>query len=55
MIWEMMEALQRGEQEMTCPSTASIVPFLPQYGVFDQPFLFSLNETADYVLDREVG
>jgi TRAP-type transport system periplasmic protein len=26
---EMMEALQRGEQEMTCPSTAPMVPFVP--------------------------
>ena len=52
---EMMEALQRGEQEMTCPSTAPIVPFIPQYGVFDLPFLFPSNEAADYVLDGEIG
>lgn len=52
---EMMEALQRGEQEMTCPSTAPIVPFVPEFGVFDLPFLFPSNEAADYVLDGEVG
>ncbi len=52
---EMMEALQRGEQEMTCPSTAPIAPFLPQYGVFDLPFLFPNHEAADYVLDSEIG
>ena len=52
---EMMEALQRGEQEMTCPSTAPIVPFIPEFGVFDLPFLFPSNEAADYVLDGQVG
>lgn len=52
---EMMEALQRGEQEMTCPSTAPIVPFVPEFGVFDLPFLFPSNEAADYVLDGAVG
>ncbi len=52
---EMMEALQRGEQEMTCPSTAPIVPFVPEFGVFDLPFLFPTNEAADYILDGEIG
>ncbi|OQY32115.1 MAG: ABC transporter substrate-binding protein [Spirochaetaceae bacterium 4572_59] len=52
---EMMEALQRGEQEMTCPSTAPIVPFIPYYGVFDLPFLFPSNEAADKVLDGKIG
>ena len=52
---EMMEALQRGEQEMTCPSTAPIAPFVKEYGVFDLPFLFPTNESADYVLDGEIG
>lgn len=52
---EMMEALQRGEQEMTCPSTAPIAPFVDEFGVFDLPFLFPTNESADYVLDGEIG
>lgn len=52
---EMMEALQRGEQEMTCPSTAPIAPFVPEFGVFDLPFLFPSYGAADYVLDSEVG
>ncbi|WP_319476082.1 TRAP transporter substrate-binding protein [Marispirochaeta aestuarii] len=52
---EMMEALQRGEQEMTCPSTAPMVPFVPEYGVFDLPFLFPSEAEADKVLDSAVG
>ena len=52
---EMMEALQMGVQEMTCPSTAPIAPFVNGFKVFDLPFLFPTNESADYVLDSEVG
>lgn len=52
---EMMEALQMGIQEMTCPSTAPIAPFVNGFKVFDLPFLFPSNEAADYVLDGPVG
>jgi len=52
---EMMEALQMGIQEMTCPSTAPIAPFINGFKVFDLPFLFPTNEAADYVLDGPVG
>ncbi|PIE36258.1 ABC transporter substrate-binding protein [candidate division KSB3 bacterium] len=52
---EMMEALQMGVQEVTCPSTAPIAPFVNGFKVFDLPFLFPTNESADYVLDGEVG
>lgn len=52
---EMMEALQMGIQEVTCPSTAPIAPFINGFKVFDLPFLFPSNEAADYVLDGPVG
>lgn len=52
---EMMEALQMGLQEMTCPSTAPIAPFVNGFKVFDLPFLFPSNQSADYVLDGPVG
>ncbi|MFP4198402.1 MAG: TRAP transporter substrate-binding protein [Halanaerobium sp.] len=52
---EMMEALQMGTQEMTCPSTAPIASFVNGFKVFDLPFLFPTNEAADYVLDGPVG
>lgn len=52
---EMMEALQLGTQEMTCPSSAPIAAFVGGFKVFDLPFIFPSNEAADYVLDGEVG
>lgn len=52
---EMMEALQLGTQEMTCPSTAPIAPFVNGFKVFDLPFLFPNEGAADYVLDSEIG
>lgn len=52
---EMMEALQMGIQEVTCPSTAPIAPFVNGFKVFDLPFLFPSNEAADYVLDGPIG
>lgn len=46
----MMEALQLGTQEMTIPSTAPIANFVPEYSVFDIPFLFPNEQVADKVL-----
>ncbi|MFB5662298.1 TRAP transporter substrate-binding protein [Alteribacillus sp. HJP-4] len=51
----MMESLQLGSQEVTVPSTAPIANFVPEYTVFDFPFLFPTEEVADEVLDGEVG
>ncbi|HSI66980.1 MAG TPA: TRAP transporter substrate-binding protein [Planococcus sp. (in: firmicutes)] len=51
----MTEALQIGSQEVTIPSTAPIANFVPEYSVFDFPFLFPNAEVADEVLDGEVG
>jgi TRAP-type transport system periplasmic protein len=51
----MMEALQLGSQEVTIPSTAPIANFVNEFSVFDFPFLFPDSETADEVLDGEVG
>lgn len=51
----MTEALQLGSQEVTIPSTAPLVNFVPEFAVFDFPFLFPSEEVADTVLDGEVG
>ncbi|MFC4323647.1 TRAP transporter substrate-binding protein [Litchfieldia salsa] len=51
----MTEALQLGSQEVTVPSTAPLANFIPEYSVFDFPFLFPSEEVADKVLDGEVG
>jgi len=51
----MTEALQLGSQEVTIPSTAPLANFVPEFGIFDFPFLFPTVEVADDVLDGEVG
>jgi tripartite ATP-independent transporter DctP family solute receptor len=51
----MTEALQLGSQEVTIPSTAPLANFVPEFSVFDFPFLFPNEEVADAVLDGEVG
>lgn len=51
----MMEGLQLGTQEGTCPSTAPIVGFKEEFKVFDFPFLFPNEEAADKILDGEIG
>lgn len=51
----MTEALQLGSQEVTIPSTAPLANFIPEFSVFDFPFLFPSEEVADKVLDGEVG
>lgn len=52
---EMMNALGSGTLEMTSPSTSPAVSFVPELGVFDLPFLFPDAESADRVLDSELG
>jgi tripartite ATP-independent transporter DctP family solute receptor len=51
----MTEALQLGTQEVTIPSTAPLANFIPEFSIFDFPFLFPSEEVADKVLDGEVG
>lgn len=51
----MTEALQLGTQEVVIPSTAPLANFVPEFSVFDIPFLFPNEQVADAVLDGEVG
>ncbi|RPF54314.1 TRAP transporter substrate-binding protein [Aquisalibacillus elongatus] len=51
----MTEALQLGNQEVTVPSTAPIANFVPEFSVFDIPFLFPSEDVADEVLQGEVA
>ncbi|MFD2639055.1 TRAP transporter substrate-binding protein [Piscibacillus salipiscarius] len=51
----MTEALQLGTQEVTIPSTAPIANFVPEFSVFDIPFLFPSEEVADKVLAGDVA
>ena len=51
----MTEALQIGSQEITNPSTAPLANFVPEFSIFDFPFLLSNEQVADTMLDGEVG
>jgi tripartite ATP-independent transporter DctP family solute receptor len=51
----MTEALQLGSQEVTIPSTAPLANFVPEFSVFDFPFIFPNEQVADIVLDGPVG
>jgi len=52
---QMMEALQMGSQEMTCPSTAPIAGIDKRFSIFDLPFLFPSPEIADAILDGPIA
>lgn len=51
----MMEGLQLGTIEGTCPSSAPIAGFNDDFKVFDFPFLFPDEAGADKILDGEIG
>lgn len=51
----MMEMLQLGTLDATNPATAVIANFVPEFAVFDFPFLFPNEQVADQVLDGPVG
>nr|WP_234397024.1 TRAP transporter substrate-binding protein [Bacillus massiliglaciei] len=52
---KMTEALQAGMQEITVPSTSPLVGIIPEYGIYDFPFVFQTSEEAYSVLDGKVG
>lgn len=52
---QMMEALQMGSQEVTCPSTAPITSIDNRFMIFDLPFLFPTEEVASDLLDGDLG
>lgn len=51
----MMEALRMGNQEMTCPATAPVAGFVPEFQVLDLPYLFPSFEVMHDVLDGPLG
>ncbi|MBA9027350.1 TRAP transporter substrate-binding protein [Peribacillus huizhouensis] len=52
---KMTEALQAGMQEITVPSTSPLVGIIPEYGIYDFPFVFKEEEEAYAVLDGKIG
>lgn len=51
----MMEMLQLGTLDGTCPSSAPVVNFCHDFMIFDFPFLFNDYDDVDRILDGEVG
>lgn len=51
----MMEMLQLGTLDGTCPSSAPLVNFCQDFMIFDFPFLFKDYDDVDRLLDGEVG
>ena len=51
----MMEGLQLGTLEGTCPSSAPVGNFNEDFKVFDFPYLFPNEDSADAVLDGPIG
>lgn len=52
---EMIQALQNESLEVTVPSTAPLANFVPEFNIFNFPFLIPDKETADRVRESEVA
>ncbi|MBB6448655.1 tripartite ATP-independent transporter DctP family solute receptor [Geomicrobium halophilum] len=49
------EMVQNGDLDITITSTSPVMNNIPEYGVFDLPFVIPDEEVADEVLDGEFG
>lgn len=49
------QSVRSGQIDMVLPSTAPLVPIVPELGVLDLPFLFDSEAEADAVLDGKAG
>ncbi|AET67324.1 tripartite ATP-independent periplasmic transporter solute receptor, DctP family [Desulfosporosinus orientis DSM 765] len=52
---EEFEALSRGDVEMIAPATSKISQLLPEWQIWDLPYLFSNLESVHQVMDGPVG
>ena len=52
---EMIEALQLGTLDMCLAATSQLTSFVPEYQVFDLPFIFTSRDEAWDTLDGELG
>ncbi|MCM3712990.1 TRAP transporter substrate-binding protein [Alkalihalobacillus oceani] len=51
----MLQAVQDGSQHIVATSSTSVSNFIPEWGIFDIPFLFESTEQADEIVRGEVG
>ncbi len=52
---EMIESVQMGTLDLSCPATAFISNFVPEYGVLDMPYLLTSTDHVDAVFDGPIG
>ena len=52
---EMIESVQMGTLDLSCPATAFISNFVPEYGVLDMPYLLTSTDHVDAVFDGLIG
>jgi len=52
---QMIAAVRGGVQDIVIPSTAPVATLIPQYLLFDLPFLFQNEKEADTLLDGDIG
>jgi tripartite ATP-independent transporter DctP family solute receptor len=52
---EMVEGLQLGTLEMCLAATSPLTAFVPEFSVFDLPFIFTSRDQAWNTLDGELG
>ena len=52
---QQVESVQMGTLELAAPNCSLVANYVPDYGVFDMPYLFANEEEVDKVLDGELG
>lgn len=52
---EMLESIQMGALELSAPPSSAVANYVPEFGVWDMPFLFRDEAHVDAVLDGEIG
>lgn len=52
---QQVESVQMGTLEMAAPNCSLVANYVPDYGVFDMPYLFASEEEVDKVLDGQLG
>ena len=52
---QQVESIQMGTLELAAPNCSLVANYVPDYGVFDMPYLFANEEEVDKVLDGPLG
>lgn len=52
---QQVESVQMGTLELAAPNCSLVANYVPDYGVFDMPYLFANEEEVDKVLDGAIG